>query len=302
MQTTEFIWHNNKIVKWADAMTHQLTHTLHYGGGAFEGIRAYKTEKGPAIFRLKEHIDRLLYSSKALNMEIAWSAEEICKATIEVVAKNKLDHGYIRPIVFYGYGVMGLKPFGAPVELSISCWPWGSYLPHETVDVKISKFIRIHPQSTVVDAKLCGHYVNSIMASLELKGTEFHEALLLDASGNIAEGPGENFFMVLGSELHTPAPGSILPGITRDSIKEIAKSKGIKVIERTIEPSEISQASEAFFTGTAAEVTPIRSIDKRLIGDGEPGPITKSLKTTYLDTVCGRDQKFSRFLTYVNSK
>ena len=299
MNPTDFIWQNGNFVPWDQAQTHILTHTLHYSGGAFEGIRAYKTEKGAAIFRLQEHIDRLFYSASILKMEIPWTKEAITQATKEIISKNKIQEGYIRPLVYYGYGIMGLKPFGAPVCVAIACWPWGSYLPHETVDVKVSSFMRIHPRSTVVEAKLCGHYLNSIMASLELRGTEYHEALLLDAEGNIAEGPGENLFVVKNGELITPKLGTILGGITRDTVREIAKVESIKVSERTLSVDDVHQADEAFFTGTAAEITPIRSLDKKQIGKLSPGPVTKLIKNAYENITRGKDARFDRYLTVI---
>ncbi len=286
-------------MRWEDAKVHVLTHTLHYGSGAFEGIRAYQTPKGTAVLRLKEHMDRLIYSSRALAMELKYSSADLCKATLELLSKNKLAHGYIRPLVYHGYGVMGLRTKDAPVDTAISCWEWGAYLPHDSVDVKISRFVRLHPRSTVVDAKLCGHYVNSIMAANELRGTEFHEALLLDANGNVAEGPGENIFLVQQGALHTPKLGTILAGITRDTVIQIAKSKNIKVIERDIKPEELFRSAEAFFTGTAAEVTPIRSIDKHLIGNGAVGPITNVIKSAFGDIVSANCAQFEHFLSFV---
>ena len=261
MQTTELIWKNGELIPWAEATTHVLSHTLHYGGGAFEGIRFYATTQGPAIFRLNEHVERLLYSAEVLKMPMFYSKEEIILAIKELVRVNQLPSGYIRPLAYYGYGKMGVNPVGNPVELIIACWPWGAYLPHDSVDIKTSRFIRIHPDSTVVDAKLCGHYINSILASLELQGTHYHEALLLDSAGLITEGVGENFFMVKDGIIYTPKLGSILSGITRDTIIQLAHSLAITVVETDIPLDEACQADEAFFTGTAAEVTPIRSIN-----------------------------------------
>ena len=300
MITTDFIWMNGKQIPWAEANVHVLTHTLHYGAGAFEGIRAYKTDKGPAIFRLQEHVDRLFYSSEAVKLAIPFSKQQIFDAICETIKVNKLEQGYVRPLVYYGYGVMGLNTKGAPTDVAIACWPWGKYLAHDMVDIKISDFIRIHPRSTISDAKICGHYVNSIMASLEVRGTEYHEALFLDYEGNVAEGPGENFFMVKDGKLHTPSLGPILAGITRSTIIEIANNKGYEVIERKIKPDEILAADEAFFTGTAAEVTPIRSISKTVLKSGDTvGPISKVIQTAYADIVYGRDPEYSKYLTVV---
>ena len=299
METTQYIWMNGKLLNWEEAKVHVLTHTLHYGGGAFEGIRAYRTARGPAVFRLAEHIERLIYSSKALQMELPYSKEEIIGAVIETVRANQLPQGYIRPLVYFGYGVMGLYPKNAPVDVAIACWPWGAYLPHETINVKISKYIRIHQRSTIADAKLCGHYVNSILAALEVRSAEYHEALFMDADGRVAEGPGENFFLVKDGVLHTPKLGAILAGITRNTAIRLAADSGIKVVERDIARDEVFAADEAFFTGTAAEITPIRSIDDRLIGSGEVGPVTRRIKDAYLDVVYGRNPGYDGFLSYV---
>ena len=252
MQTTEMIWKNGKLIPWAEATIHVLSHTLHYGGGAFEGIRFYDTSKGPAIFRLTDHVDRLFYSADVLKLPLSYSKEEVTNAIKEVARASKLESGYIRPIAFYGYGKLGVNPVGNPAELVIACWPWGSYLKHESVDVKTSSFIRIHPDSTVVDAKLCGHYVNGILASLELQGTHYHEALLLDSKGLITEGVGENFFMVKDGVISTPNLGGILSGITRNTVMKLAQHLNLKVIEADITLDEAYDADEAFFTGTAA--------------------------------------------------
>lgn len=298
-QRSEHIWMNGEFVPWDDAKVHVLTHTLHYGSGIFEGIRAYETATGPAIFRLPEHINRLIYSGKALNMTLRWSRDELIEAVIETVGKSGHPSCYIRPLAFYGYGKMGVNPIGNPVELIIACWPWGAYLPHDMVDLKVSRFIRIHPQSTVADAKIVGHYVNSIMSILELQGTHYHESLLLDSDGAIAEGPGENFFMVKGGEILTPSLGTILPGITRRTIIEIAADLGISVREQKILLADALSAEEAFYTGTAAEVTPIRSIDDAVLGTGKIGPITETIKATYLAAVRGELPKYEHYLTRI---
>ncbi len=299
MDTTDFIWMDGEFVKWADAKVHVLSHTLHYGSGAFEGIRLYKTGIGPAIFRLQEHTKRLFYSMQSQKLSIPYTEQAISDAIVETVRINKLEQGYIRPLAFLGYERMGLKTTGLPVSVSISCWPWGAYLP-EMVDVKITKIIRVHPGSTVPDAKIIGNYANSSMACQEIHGTKYHEALLLDYKGSIAEGPGENFFIVKGGKILTPKLGTILAGITRATVIELAGHLGIPVEETEIKPEQAFAADESFFTGTAAEVTPIRSINDNTIGNGEIGPITGKLKTLYLDTVYGRNKEFGRYLTYVN--
>lgn len=291
---------DGEFIPWDDAKVHVLTHTLHYGAGAFEGERAYETDRGPAIFRLREHTERLFYSTKCIGMELPFTQEQINEATVELVRKNGVKHCYIRPLAFYGYGKMGLNPTGAPSRLIIACWPWGAYLPHEMVDLKVSSYIRIHPKSTISDAKICGHYVNSILAVRELIGTHYHEALFLDEHGNIAEGPGENFFMIKNGEVFTPPLGTILAGITRNTIMELITDQGLKVSEKSISLKEALSADEAFFTGTAAEVTPIKSIDDNILGKGEIGEITRTLRTLYLDVVSGKNEKYSKFLTYVN--
>lgn len=278
MQTTETIWQNGKFVPWADAKIHVLSHTLHYGGGAFEGIRFYNTAKGPAIFRLQDHVDRLFYSAATLKMELAYSKEEIISVIKEVVRNNNIDAGYIRPIAFYGYNKMGVNPVGNPVEFVIACWPWGAYLPHDRIDVKVSSYIRIHPDSTVVDAKLCGHYVNGILAALELQGTHYHEALFLDSKGYITEGVGENFFLIKNGVIYTPKLGGILSGITRDTIIKLARNLGFNVIEQDLTLEDAYQADEAFFTGTAAEVTAIRSINDKKLAQADEGKIASTIK------------------------
>lgn len=299
MDKTQWIWFDGELVPWDNAQIHVLTHTLHYGGGAFEGIRAYETERGPAIFRLKEHIERLIYSAKAVGMEPTFDCDAICQAVVDTVRQNSLKSCYVRPIFFYGYGKMGINPKGAPVRLAIACWPWGRYLPHEAVDIKVSSYIRIHPKSTIADAKVCGHYVNSMMAVLELAGSKYHEALLLDHTGNIAEGPGENIFFVFDNTIKTPTRNSILPGITRSTIIEVAKSHGYTIEETSLSVEEACKAQEAFFTGTAAEVTPIRSIDDDVFGDGNPGPVSLKIKQEYQDIVSGKNPDYERYLTIV---
>ncbi|MCB0320566.1 MAG: branched-chain amino acid transaminase, partial [Bdellovibrionales bacterium] len=250
MNTTEYIWMNGEFVKWEDAMVHVLTHTLHYGAGAFEGVRAYETSRGAAIFRLNDHTERLFYSTKCIGLELPYTVDEVNKATVECVRKNNLKHCYIRPLAYFGYGKMGLNPTGAPPQLIIACWPWGAYLPHEMVDLKVSSYIRIHPRSTIADAKIVGHYVNSILAVQELAGTKYHEALFLDDSGNIAEGPGENFFMIQDGKAYTPPLGTILNGITRNTAMELLRDMGIEVIEKSLSLDDVFQCEEAFFTGT----------------------------------------------------
>ncbi|MDP2691107.1 MAG: branched-chain amino acid transaminase [bacterium] len=298
METTDLIWMNGKLLPWEKAQTHVLTHGLHYGSAVFEGTRVYKTPQGPAIFRLKDHTKRLLYSAKTMGMNVPYSEAEINMATLETVRRNKLKQGYIRPIIYYGYGKMGLNPIGAPVEMVIACWPWGKYLDDRPIRVQISDIVRIHPKSSVTDAKISGHYTNSIMAVLSLD-PGFDEALLLDFKGNIAEGPGENFFMVKKGVLYTPKLGTILAGITRDTIFQLAADHGLKVLEKTLKPTDVLKGDEAFFTGTAAEVTAIGSINGKKIGNGKMGPVTTTIQQAYMDVVKGKNKKYERYLSRI---
>ena len=300
METTEQIWMDGEFIPWKQATTHVLTHTLHYGAGVFEGIRFYDTEDGAAIFRLRDHIVRLFHSADAIHMQIPYSIDAIVAATKELIKRNGITSGYIRPIAFYGYGKMGLNPGGAPVNIAVACWPWPAYLGDRPIRVKTSKYIRIHPKSSETQAKICGHYVNSIMASLDIHRQGYDEGLLLDFEGNVAEGPGENIFIIRHGRLMTPKSGNILPGITRDSIKTIAEENGIIFEETTLTLEDIYQAEEALFVGTAAEVTAIASVDDNAL-EKVPGPITSKLKAQYLDIVHGKTRKYEKWLTYVKS-
>ncbi|MBD3163982.1 branched-chain amino acid transaminase [Candidatus Woesearchaeota archaeon] len=302
MNETKYIWMDGKFIDWKDAKIHVLTHTLHYGMGVFEGIRFYETDKGAAVFRLKEHTKRLFNGAKKTFMDVQFSEEEINNAVVETIVKNGVKAGYIRPIFFYGYGKMGLDPHGAPVNCSIAVWPWGAYLGEDAVKVKTSKFIRIHPKTTYSECKICGHYVNSIFASCEAKEKGYNEALLLDYKGNVAEGPGENLFIVNDGKLITPKLGNILEGITRKSIIQIAKDIGLGVEEKDIALEDIYNADEAFFTGTAAEVTAICSLDDKDIGRQCPGQITTKLKELFLEIAHGKNKKYENWLTYVHAK
>ena len=299
MNKTKKIWLDGKLVDWEKAKIHLLTHALHYGSGVFEGVRCYQTDKGPAIFRLDEHLERLFNSAKYLEMKVPFSQKELKKAVLQTIRANKINECYIRPIAFYGYGKMGLDPQGAPVSVGIALWPWGKYLAKESIAVKISKFIRLHPQSVPAEAKVCGYYVNSIFATLDVKKQGFDESLLLDYQGFIAEGPGENIFLVKNKILYTPSLLNILSGITRDSIIKIAKDLKIKVKEKKIKPRELKIADEAFFTGTAVEVCPITKIDKTLINKGKIGGITLKLKEVFERIIRGKEKKYLKWLTFV---
>ncbi len=285
MQATKYIWQNGRFKKWKKALVHVLSHTLHYGSGTFEGMRMYETPQGPQIFKLEEHIERLIYSAQVMEMNVPYTADEIADAVHRLVKKNKLREAYIRPLLYYGFKNLGVSAAENPVELMIACWPWGKYLVHDRVNIKTSSYIRIHPRSTVVDAKLCGHYINSLLASLELKNTLYDEVLLLDVNGHIAEGPGENIFMIKDDVIYTPSLGYILPGITRQVVIDLAGQEGYTVIEKSLTLDDLWAADEAFFTGTAVEITPIRSLDDKLIGNDEMGPVTGLIKSRYYNLV-----------------
>jgi branched-chain amino acid aminotransferase len=302
LQKVEKIWMNGRLVKWDDAKVHVLTHALHYGSGVFEGIRCYKTERGPAVFRLKEHMQRLHDSARVYRMEVPYSVEELCKATAALIKANKLTEGYIRPIAFRGYGEMGLNPLKAPIDVAIAMWPWGTYLGEEGlkkgIKAKISSFQRISPNVLPSSAKATGQYINSILAKLEALDCGYDEAIMLDFRGFVSEGPGENVFMVKDSELYTPPRyASILPGITRSSVIKIACSLGYNVYEMDLARSMLYGADEAFFTGTAAEITPIRQIDG--IEIGKPGPVTKAIQEKFFDIAKGKDKRYKDWLYYV---
>jgi len=303
MNKTEKIWMDGKLVNWDDAKIHVLTHTLHYGLGAFEGIRCYKTEKGSAIFRLDEHVDRLFASAAIFMIEIPFSKPEIKAAIIKTVKVNRLKECYIRPLVYIGYGAMGLYPKGNPVNVSIAAWPWGAYLGDEGLEkgirVKVSSFARHHVKSTMTMAKVCGYYVNSQIAKKEAIAGGFDEALLLDTEGFVSEGSGENVFIVRNNVIITPPLHSILEGITRDSIIQIAKDLKIPLKEKRFTRDEVYIADEAFFTGTAAEITPIRELDGRKIGLGRRGKITEKLQKIFFDIVKGKNKKYESWLTRI---
>ncbi|MCL4536294.1 MAG: branched-chain amino acid transaminase [Nitrospirae bacterium] len=300
---TEKIWMDGKFVNWDDAKIHIMTHTLHYGLGAFEGIRCYNTPKGPAIFKLNEHVKRLFQSAHIFLMEIPFAEDEIKKAIIDMVKANKQKECYIRPLVYIGYGAMGLYPKGNPVNVAIAAWPWGAYLGEEGLEkgirVKVSSYIRNHVNSNMSRGKICGYYVNSQIAKKEAISAGYDEALLLDTEGYVSEGSGENIFIVRNGVLKTTPLTSVLEGITRDSIITIAKNAGIDTREERFTRDEVYIADEAFFTGTAAEVTPIRELDGRVIGDGKRGKTTKKLQSIFFDIVKGKNKKYESWITYI---
>lgn len=302
IQEVEKIWMNGKLVDWKDAKVHVLTHALHYGSGVFEGIRAYETAKGAAVFRLTEHIERLFRSAKIYRMEIPYSIEDLVKAVKDTIRANNLKSCYIRPIAFRGYGEMGLYPMKAPVDLSIAVWPWGTYLGEDGlkngVKTCISSFERLSPNALPSAAKATGQYINSILAKLEAIDNNCAEAIMLDNRGFISEGPGENIFVIRDEVITTPpASASVLEGITRDSIMQIAWDMEYPVVEADLVRSDLYLADEAFFTGTAAELVPIREVDGRVIG--EPGPITKKLQDKFFSILKGEDEEYIDWLELV---
>ncbi len=304
MAKAKKIWMDGKFVNWNDANVHILTHTLHYGLAAFEGIRCYRCADGrSAIFRLPEHTERLFNSAKIGLMEIPFSVDTINRATADTMKMNGLKEGYIRPLVYLGYGSMGLFPKNNPVRVAIAAWKWGAYLGEEGlrngIRVKVSSYARNHVNSGMSKAKLAGNYINSILAKKEVVASGFDEALLLDTEGYVSEASGENIFMVKDGVLKTTSLTSILNGITRDSVIRIAKDRGIEVREERFTRDELYTADEAFFTGTAAEITPIREIDLRTIGKGKPGPVTKEIQTVFFDIVKGKDKNYESWLWYI---
>ena len=297
------IWHDGKMVPWREATTHVLTHSLHYGLAVFEGLRAYSTPKGPAVFRLKEHIERLFASAHIYMMPMPFSKEVIKQACLDVVRENKLESCYIRPIGFYGSEKMGVSPKGATVHISIAAWPWGAYLGSEGLEkgirVKTSSYSRHHVNVTMCRAKYSGTYANSILANQEAIDDGYDEALLLDVDGFVAEGAGENLFIVKNNTIYEPELTSALMGITRDTVITLANAAGINVESRRLTRDDVYTADEAFFTGTAAEVTPIRELDRRAIGQGTRGPVTGLIQKQFFDIVNGKAPTYDKWLTYV---
>ncbi len=297
------IWYDGQMVNWRDATTHVLTHTLHYGMGVFEGVRAYKTDKGTAIFRLKEHTDRLFRSAHILQMKMPYSKEELIEAQKAAVRENNLESAYMRPMAFYGAEAMGISAKTLSTHVIVAAWKWGAYMGQDALDngirVKTSSFSRHHVNITMCKAKANGNYMNSILAHQEAALDGYDEALLLDVDGFVAEGSGENIFIIRNGKLYTPDLTSALEGITRDTILQLAAEIGLTVIEKRITRDEVYSADEAFFTGTAAEVTPIRELDRRNIGSGTAGPITKQLQKMYFDVVTGKSTNHADWLTLV---
>lgn len=298
-----FIWYDGKLVPWRDATVHVLTHTLHYGMGVFEGLRAYKTTQGTAIFRLKDHTERLFNSAYIFKMKMPYDKETLMEAQLEVVRANNLESCYIRPIVFYGSEAMGIAATAISTHVAVAAWPWGAYLGAEGMEkgirVKTSSFTRHHVNINMCRAKSVGTYTNSILAHQEVAHDGYDEALLLDVDGYVAEGAGENIFIVKKGKLYTPDLTSCLEGITRDSIITMAAGLGVQLIEKRITRDEVYCADEAFFTGTAAEVTPICELDNRTIGNGMRGPITTRLQALFFDCVSGKNSQYADWLAHV---
>ncbi len=300
---TKYIWLNGELVAWGDAKVHILTHALHYGSGVFEGIRCYKTDRGPAVFRLDDHLQRLCNSAAAYHMKIPYTKSELHNAVVSLIKVNDLHECYIRPIAYFGYMEMGLNPVGCPVHVAVATWPWGAYLGEATskgVKAKISSYRRIPKNALPPGAKSTGQYLNSILAKLEALRNGYDEAIMLDSRGFVAEGPGENIFIVKDGVLYTPsAEAEILLGITRDSLMRIAQDMGCDVREVDVSVEMLRAADEAFFSGTAAEVAPICKVDGRKIGEGNPGPVTVKLQKEYKDVVKGLRREYEHWLTWV---
>lgn len=298
-----YIWFDGEMVPWRDAQVHVLTHTLHYGMGVFEGVRAYATDQGPAIFRLEDHTRRLFDSAKIMRMTVPYSMDEINQAHFDAISANELQSAYIRPMFFYGSEGMGLRADSLKVHCIVAAWEWGSYLGAENMEkgirIKTSSFTRHHVNISMCKAKANGHYINSMLALQEALQDGYDEALLLDVEGFVAEGSGENLFVVKDGVIYTPDLTSALNGITRKTVMSIAKDLGMEIREKRITRDEVYIADEAFFSGTAAEVTPIRELDNRPIGDGVRGPITEQLQSYYFDIVHGKVEKYSDWLSHI---
>lgn len=296
---TKKIWMDGKIIDWNECKFHGLSYSLHYGVAAFEGMRFYHTVRGTAVFRLKDHIKRLLNSAHEFGMDVKYGMSELSEATKKIVRASKLKSGYIRPIILYGSTKLSVHAENNEVNTVIAVLPWGKYLKQESVKVMCSSYMRHHPKSLPMNVKIAGYYVNSVLAVREAGKNGYDEALMLDYEGNVAEGAAENFFMVKDEKLITPPLGNILPGITRDSVITIAKDAGFKVYEKKFKLNEAKKADEVFLTGTAAEITPVKQIDRTIIADGKTGAVTKILSDRFQEIVSGRNDKYRKWLEYV---
>jgi len=303
---TDFIWMDGMLTPWEEANVHVLTHTLHYGLGAFEGIRAYACEGSrSAVFRLRDHIDRLFNSAKILGLTIPFTKDQVIGACVETLQANRMDAGYVRPLVFVGSGVsMGVNPGGNPVRLAIAVWPWGAYLGEEALErgirIRTSSFTRFQSNTMMAKAKAVGNYLNSVLAKTEAVADGFDEAMMLDPSGYVAEGSGENIFIVKNDVIKTTPMTTVLGGITRDSMIILARELGYTVVEQFFTRDEVYVADEVFFSGTAAELTPIREVDNRVIGEGHAGPVAKALQDAFFKVVKGKNPKYADWLHYYN--
>ncbi len=299
------IWMDGNLVEWSDARIHVLTHTLHYGTGVFEGVRAYETSKGPAIFRLEDHTNRLFESAELIGMKIPFQASVLNDAQSEVVALNELNNAYIRPMCFYGSEGMGLRADNLKVHAIVAAWDWGSYLGDDKIlngiKVKVTDFPKRCDKSMIHKAKATGNYLYSMLALKDALNSGFDEALILDIDNNVNEGSGENFFMIIDNTFYTPKDGTVLNGITRQTIMEIASDLNYKVQEKDISVEDVKSCDEAFFTGTAAEVTPIIQLDDKKINNGKPGKITKQIQSIYFDLIRGKKERYNNWLTYIKN-
>ncbi len=297
------IWMDGEMIPWRDATTHVLTHTLHYGMGVFEGVRAYRAEGGTAIFRLREHTQRLFHSAHILRMKIPFDQQTLIDAQVDSIRQNKLETGYLRPMAFYGSEGMGIRADNLKVHVIVASWEWGTYLGEESlrsgIRVRVSSYTRHHVNVAMCRAKANGHYINSMLALQEAIDTGYDEALLLDTNGFVMEGSGENLFIVRDNVIYTPDLTSALDGITRNTVMKIIADEGLELVEKRITRDEVYICDEAFFTGTAAEVTPVRELDNRQIGSGTRGPVTERIQSRFFDAVHGRIPEYEDWLTYV---
>ncbi len=302
---TSWIWRDGEFIPWADAQMHVLCHSLQYGSAVFEGIRCYGTPRGPAIFRLEDHLKRLVNSCKIYRMDLKYSADELVDACCELVDRNQLDACYIRPMVLRGYGASGMVPFDSPVEVYLPCWPWGAYLGHGAlengVDACVSTWNRMAPNTVPAMAKVAGNYLSGQLIKMEALANGFAEGIALGPDGMLSEGSGQNVFLVYRGELYTPTIGTLLHGITRDTVLTLARDAGVPIREQAIPREMLYAAEEVFFTGTASEVTPVRSVDRIPIGDGRPGPLTLQLQARYLDVARGTTADAYGWLTFVRA-
>ncbi len=304
VKQSDWIWMDGKWVKWDEANVHILTHSLHYGLAVFEGIRAYQTHDGrTAVWHLDEHIRRLFESAHILMLKIPFSKQAIAEACVESIRKNGLKECYLRPLVYLGYGAMGVYPADNPIRVSIVVWPWGAYLGEDAIKkgirVRVSSFTRMHVNAFMTKAKATGSYINGVVAKMDAKRAGYDEAVMLDAQGYVTEGSGENIFVVRDGEIRTSPVSSILRGITRQTVIELARERGWTVLESPISRDELYTADEVFFTGTAAEVTPVREVDDRQVGEGRPGKVTKAMQEAFFASVLGKDEKRAKYLTFV---